>query len=811
MISEYVTSKIDEALRSGWIKVYYQPVIRSLTGDLCGFESLARWEDPEHGRITPDNFISTLEDTNQIYKLDCYMVDRVCSDIHDRISWGEEMVPVSINFSRLDFLICDMLDVVEKAVEKYDIPRDYLHIEITESMVVSDGELMHKVLDSFRAKGYGIWMDDFGSGYSSLNLLKDFNFDVLKLDMKFLSSFTVKSKAVVKSVVTMAKDIGIFTLAEGVETAEEVEFLKEIGCGRLQGYYYGRPEPLEDVFRHMNEKGVKIEERRWHHFYDTAGFNVRATDTPLEIIEYDGKDFKTLFMNDAYKMQIFDDLPALADADRRIYHTETPLVRKYHEFAKAIIKSKRPETFYYTGNSNYLCFKGREIAHQDGRYLIKGSILNITIDQNKVKSEDLDVKLRELNHLFAVVLLFNPEEEIVFPLIGKFMLYKGPEKVDMNLSTKMLADNAIHPHDKERYIRFMNASTFAERIEQADNGMIEDSFRFKREDGSYWWALACVMMLSGSGGKEFLYCVKPIMRTSANTLFEHASNTSQLLNDEYSLLWNNFVWNSTVKFFWKDRDRRFKGVSKAFMDYFGLASEDEIIGKRGEEMKWHMNEPYYTDTEEDILRYGNPVTNLQCRCIINGVVHNTVSSKLPVYRDGEIVGLMGYIVDLEDELNRVAPANDLSRTDPVTGVMNAGAIFATFADYISKNYDSDNKFGMILIKNLKHSRIEDSYGREFANSVLNSMAEAILGITGSSCAVGRAKGSYFVILKYTDSREKLESLADQLKQEIMTINTVEGNSVTIKAAASVKFCTDYNGCEERMYEDALKELDKNDL
>ena len=811
MISEYVTSKIDEALRSGWIKVHYQPVIRSLTGDLCGFESLARWEDPEHGRITPDNFISSLEDTQQIYKLDCYMVDKVCSDIHDRLAWGGEMVPVSINFSRLDFLVCDMLDVVEKAVEKYDIPRDYLHIEITESMVVSDAELMHKVLDSFRAKGYGIWMDDFGSGYSSLNLLKDFNFDVLKLDMKFLSSFTVKSKAVVRSVVTMAKDIGILTLAEGVETEEEVEFLKEIGCGRLQGYYFGKPEPLEEVFQHMKEKGVGIEERRWHHFYDAAGFNVRSTDSPLEIIEYDGKEFKTLFMNDAYKMQIFNDLPDLEEADRRIYHTESPLVPKYHEFARAIIKSKKPEVFYYTGNSNYLCFKGREIAHQDDRYLIKGSILNITIDQNNLKREDLDIKLRELNHLFAVVLLFNPEEEFVVPLIGKFMLYKGPEKLDMNLSTKMLADNAIHPHDKDRYIKFMNASTFGERIEQSGAGMIEDSFRFKREDGNYWWALACIMMVPGSGGKEFLYCVKPIMRSSTKTLFDHGANSNSLTNmDEYALLWNNFVWNSTVKFFWKDRDRRYRGVSAAFMEYFGLASEDEIIGKRGEDMNWHMNEPNYTDTEDDVINYGKHVTDSQCRCIIKGVIHNTVSSKLPVYRDGEIVGLMGYIIDVDEELSRMVQTDE-TRVDPVTGVMNAGAFFATLADYISKKYDSGKEFGMILLKNIKHSRIETSYGHEFANSVLGSMTEAILGITGSSCAVGRTKSSYFVIIRYTDSREELEQLAGSIKEAVESINDVEGNSVTLKIATSVKFSSDFENTEEKMYEEALKELDKNDL
>ena len=809
MISDYIVNKIDEALQLEWIKVHYQPVIRSLTGELCGFESLARWEDPQLGRLAPDKFIGALEDCKQIYKLDCYMVDKVCRDIHDRFDAGLEMVPVSINFSRLDFLICDMLDIVEKAVEKYDIPRDYIHIEITESMVVSDGELMRRIIDRFRDKGYGIWMDDFGSGYSSLNLLKDFSFDVLKMDMKFLSSFNVKSKSIMRSVVNMAKDIGIMTLAEGVETIEEADFLKEIGCGRLQGYYFGKPEPLDVVFEHLKEKGIKTEGRRWHHFYDIAGFNVRATDTPLEILEYDGADFKTLYMNDAYKLQIFDNLPDLEEADRRIYRAGSPLVPKYHEFAAAMSKSKKPETFYYTGNSNYLCFSGREIAEQDGHCLYKGSILNITIDRNQVKRDDMEIKLRELNHLFAVVLLFNPEENFVTPLIGKFKLYRGPERVDMKTSTMMMANTVIHPGDRERYLQFMDSQTFIDRIQMTGTGIIEDAFRFKNDDGNFWWALVSLMMLSGPSGNEFMYCVKPLMKDSSTTILDYGANavSSSSDYDEYSLLWYNFVWNSTVKFYWKDKDRRYRGVSKAFLDYFGLESDADIIGKTGEEMKWHMNERFYVEEEDGIIRYGNYVHNSHCQCLIEGVIHNTVSSKLPVYKNGEIVGLMGYIIDVDEERERVgAESTEETNFDPVTGVMNAGMFYYTFLEYIAKRNDFGRKFGVILLKNTKHARIVESYGRSFADSVLQSMADSILGVVKTSSAVARTKESYFAVMKFTDSIEELEELAEKLKEKVEEVITVEGKSVTIKIATSVRFCDEYEGVEEKMYENALDEL-----
>ena len=300
-IADYVFANIEKALENGWVKVYYQPVVRALTGQLCGAESLARWIDPEMGFLSPDKFIGALEESRQIHKLDCWIVKKVCSDISERIHNGLDAVPVSINFSRLDLETTDMLKVLEDAVDEYDIPRDYIHVEITESMIVSDAELMSGMIERFRSTGYEVWMDDFGSGYSSLTVLKDYHFDTLKLDMSFLRSFDDNSKAIITSTVIMAKDIDVMTLAEGVENIEQVEFLKNIGCGRLQGYYYGKPMPIDDFFDHIKEFGIEIEKRQWRHFYDVASFHARRTDEPLAILEDNNGVFRTLFMNEVYK------------------------------------------------------------------------------------------------------------------------------------------------------------------------------------------------------------------------------------------------------------------------------------------------------------------------------------------------------------------------------------------------------------------------------------------------------------------------------------------------------------------------------
>nr|MCR5356995.1 GGDEF domain-containing phosphodiesterase [Lachnospiraceae bacterium] len=506
--TEYVIEHIDEALENGWIKVYFQPVIRTLTGRLCSMESLVRWIDPEIGFLPPNQFIGTLEDERCIHKLDSFVVDRVCSCLRERMDAGKPAVPVSVNFSRLDFILCDMLNVVETAVSKYSIPRDYLHIEITESMIASDESLMRKVISDFEKAGYEIWMDDFGSGYSSLTVLKGYSFDMLKMDMSFLYPFTDKSKSILRSVVTMAKDIGMKTLAEGVETKDQLDFLKEIGCGRIQGYYYGRPEPIDDVFEHLKEKDIPIETIEWNEFYNIAGFNAKCTDSPLEIIEDDGENFKTLFMNKSYRDQVFDRDLDLEEIDRLIYHTGTPLLRKYRDFADVAERTGKPETFYYTGGGRYYRLTVEAIAQHEGHYIIKGSINNISSDTRSNERKRLDSMLKEMNLLFESVQALNLKENTLIPLLGRYRYLNQElmEPRDLQASIRFFANRVVLPEESERCAAFLKSADLAERVERTGTGYIADVFHLKQEDGNYRRCETYIMMIPGTDGNEFLFC-----------------------------------------------------------------------------------------------------------------------------------------------------------------------------------------------------------------------------------------------------------------------------------------------------------------
>ena len=255
-LQQYILDNLDNALNEGAIQVLYQPIINISSGKICEAEALARWHDKELGMISPAEFIPTLEEYREIHKLDIYALKQVCKDYKARADKGLPVLPMSVNLSRLDFELCDILREVELNAEINNIPRNMLHIEITESINDEDTTVLNLGIERFRAMGYEVWMDDFGSGYSSLNVLKDYNFDTIKFDMKFLRGFDInkseKAKYIISSNLQMARLMGMQALAEGVENEEQLEYLRSIGFDKAQGYLFGKPMKLDDIFSLRN-------------------------------------------------------------------------------------------------------------------------------------------------------------------------------------------------------------------------------------------------------------------------------------------------------------------------------------------------------------------------------------------------------------------------------------------------------------------------------------------------------------------------------------------------------------------------------
>ena len=256
---QYILDNIDKAIEEHWIQVYYQPLVRSANGRVCDEEALARWIDPVRGFMSPGDFIPVLENSRLIYKLDLYILEQVLEKINRMKECGFHIVPSSINISRSDFEACDIVDEIWKRVETAGVSPKMITIEITESIIGKDVEYMRHQVERFHELGFQVWMDDYGSGYSSPDILQLIPFDTIKLDMEFMRQFDKgeNSRIIINGLIKMAMGLGIETVAEGVETREQAEFLKEAGCTRLQGYHFCKPISMEEILRRYRE-GAQI-------------------------------------------------------------------------------------------------------------------------------------------------------------------------------------------------------------------------------------------------------------------------------------------------------------------------------------------------------------------------------------------------------------------------------------------------------------------------------------------------------------------------------------------------------------------------
>jgi len=243
---QWVTAQFSRALAERQFKVYLQPQVDD-SKKCIGGEALVRWHHPEKGMMNPSAFIRVLERTALIYQLDLFVWEESCRILSEWFKQGITDKSISVNVSTRDFYYIDILDVLTKFTDKYHIPHEMLHIEITESALVNDVERQVEKVNEIKEAGFIVEMDDFGSGYSSLNMLKYMHIDVLKLDMGFLFGGRLEeAKKIIKGIISMAYDLGMSVITEGVETEEEFGFLKEFGCKHFQGYYFDRPMSLED-------------------------------------------------------------------------------------------------------------------------------------------------------------------------------------------------------------------------------------------------------------------------------------------------------------------------------------------------------------------------------------------------------------------------------------------------------------------------------------------------------------------------------------------------------------------------------------
>ena len=800
---KYIIDNIDNAISHGYIKVFFQPVIRTYTGYLNGLEALARWDDPKYGMISPAVFVPILEQSNLVYKIDNYVVEYVAKILRERLDRHVSIVPVSINLSRNSFSVSSPFDYIEKTLVRYSLQREFINIELTESAVIEDPDFIRKEIDRFRAAGYEVWMDDFGSGYSSLNVLKNFMFDEIKIDMLFLKDLNERSKQIVTATVDMAKKLGIHTLAEGVETKEQLEFLRHIGCEKIQGFYYGRPMPLHKLIPHLKKNHILFEDSMLRDFYNKAGRVNVITNQPIGIFFDDGIRFKELYLNDSYKERLLAAGFSGEHPVEEVMRPESDFNKTFRRLAEQSIVEKGTVTMDFVLNNRYFRFISDTIARCSIGYLHVVTVEDITYDGEKKTTGELDSLLRRVITIYGALLLFDAKEQ-TFSILkinygndnksnGKWHFYESKTSAEMS--------EYVHWKDQEHFLRALKQKNIKQTLSRTRRGSFTDTFRIRDANGNFkWTSFTFVIMENNARNHMYMVCIKPSSIADkedpdafARTILEHNSpqgtaNDDSSRNNIYFTLWNTLIDQTDLKLFWKDKNRRFLGATKAFLDYYNFSSIKDIEGKTDDELGWHPDNRPFRAHEEKVLKTGAIIKEAYGTNVIRGVVHNISATKVPVYQHGNITGLLGYFFDLDLLDKECFDKKNEILLDKTTSLMNMRGFLSALSVYEDSNNLNHEDIALVIIDIPIYSHLHSNFGVSYAEKMIALCADILRKHFGKNAAMSRIQHARFCLLvKEYESREILENHLDCCLAELEAINEVEGRHITVYASMGLAF------------------------
>ena len=497
-----IVNDMTGALERGEFEPWFQPQYNHATGAMIGAEALVRWRK-DGALVPPYQFIPIFERNGFIYKMDRFIWEEVCILLRRWLDEGKHPLPISVNISRFDILQSDFLSTITGLVEKYRLPVELLRLEITESAFAEGAQIIVNIATELINYGFTVEIDDFGSGYSSLNTLKDVPTQVLKLDMKFFENTqnTRRSGNIIESVVRMAKWLGMSVIAEGVEDKERADYLKSIGCYYIQGYYYAKPMPLEayESLRAKDEAEPQLSRMQsvdtWDNnaFWDPKSMETLVFNSYVGgacIFEYHGGELEILRCNEEYT-RIFsgsfagdtmmiggDVLEYLDDANRKNLLANIEKAKSSNEAAACEIRLSDGK-----GHAMYLRSTVRMIAYAGDRYLFYCVIVDITEQRlaeikEKESVRQLQVIMDSIEGGVTAVMLENGRQNLLFAndMFFKQLGYTR-EQFAAELSDPM---DVMIPNDKGRVIAEAEANN-------SPGKSFSTNYRILHRDGSIRW------------------------------------------------------------------------------------------------------------------------------------------------------------------------------------------------------------------------------------------------------------------------------------------------------------------------------------
>ena len=660
-----LASSMKQALRCGEFVPYYQPQYNYDSGKLIGAEALVRWVSPEKGLISPGAFIPLFEKNGFITELDFYIWEYVCRQIREWINSGLQPPPISVNMSRRDLYTPSLVNRIIGLVDKYNISPSLLHLEITESAYMDNPDQMLEIVEQLQANGFHIEMDDFGSGYSSLNTLKDVSVDMLKLDMKFVAESADNSRggSILSSVVHMAHAINLPVIAEGVETKQQADYLKTVNCLYMQGYYFAKPMPEAD-FTELIKKdssGYEADEKFSPAFDNTVDFLDGSTQATLlfnsfiggaGIIEYENKLATVLRLNDRFFEEI--------RIPRELFCKSDPNIIKYLDAPSKTVAIDTIELAIRTNAETCceVCFvpetKGfeKQWVEVRFRYLAKkfsSCIVYFTLT-NKTSDKKLQVALTESMNRTDEILRFVPggiaEFEVCERALNRVYLSEsaadilGYDIVKHKTVNILTHTRNVNPDDRKIIVKKMRSAIEAKKPFSVDA-------RVRTASGASRWVNLTANPIESNGKLKYFGIYTNITRKKAVEAvreIEKVEHNIAATTDGGILLgaWMCYCKSTPDLVFVKDLNSNYICCSEKFAEYSGFHSADELIGLSDYDVTDDAEKASrYIQSDLQVISTGRPLENLVEPMILpNGESHLSSSSKYPIFNaDGQVIGV----------------------------------------------------------------------------------------------------------------------------------------------------------------------------
>lgn len=524
--SQQLLSDMEAALANKEFKLYIQPVYRLKDNEMVSGEVLVRWQHPKHGLLFPGKFIPLFEKNYVVSKLDKYIWEEACILIRQMMD-NNSVMPLSVNVSRVDLVVEDVADIFVDLVNKYNVPAKYLKVEITESAYIDNPEKMINTIKTLKDHGFTVLMDDFGSGYSSLNTLKDLSFDVLKIDKKLIDEVDVSDKGgnVVMSIIRMARWLGMQVVAEGIEKYTQANLLRMIGCDYLQGFLYSKPV---DVPTFMKMKGDKVtianmqmvDVLSMESIYTAKDMYTRVfleeLIGPLMMIELEGDKFRFIEANEAYSRKyenpavtFLDELGVFDENnDSRI---RNKLIKKCNE----AYETKSAEHYTFAQNINeyerrWFTFKIYYMGDNGESKVFVIGVSDVTKDMVKANKREVKELLPLLCGLFVEIVEFDyVKNQISFVLKNRVLMNMDRAKAPLDKTFETLINKMIVPTSRDE-AKYYLSREFVEEYFSDENKKI---FTFKldmydKDRQPHLCEMTLINLILESGSASIMVCTR---------------------------------------------------------------------------------------------------------------------------------------------------------------------------------------------------------------------------------------------------------------------------------------------------------------